>query len=54
METISNVRWQDALIELGEQFAQRASQYDQTNTFVSENYAQLKANQFFPWLFLKN
>ncbi|QHT68074.1 acyl-CoA/acyl-ACP dehydrogenase [Rhodocytophaga rosea] len=47
METISNVRWQDALIELGEQFAHRASQYDQTNTFVSENYEQLKSNQFF-------
>jgi alkylation response protein AidB-like acyl-CoA dehydrogenase len=34
-------------VELGQQFDQRASQYDQTNTFVSENYAQLKAHQFF-------
>ena len=47
METISNVRWQDALTELSGQFAQRATQYDQTNTFVSENYEQLKSNQFF-------
>lgn len=47
METIANVRWQDALAELNVPFAQRASQYDQTNTFVSENYEQLKLNQFF-------
>lgn len=46
-ETPTLAQWDDSLTQLGETFAQRAAHYDLTNTFVSENYDQLKANHFF-------
>jgi alkylation response protein AidB-like acyl-CoA dehydrogenase len=47
METPAKARWEDNLTQLGPEFAQRAAGYDQSNTFVTENYLQLKAHQFF-------
>lgn len=47
METPAKSRWDDYLTQLSGEFALRAARYDQTNTFVSENYEQLKAHEFF-------
>jgi alkylation response protein AidB-like acyl-CoA dehydrogenase len=50
MEATAKARWHDSLTQLSSEFAQRAAQYDQTTTFVSENYTQLKAHEFFSML----
>lgn len=47
MEAPAKARFNDFVARLGQEFAQRAAHYDQSNTFVSENYQQLKAHHFF-------
>ncbi|MCO6491688.1 MAG: acyl-CoA/acyl-ACP dehydrogenase [Phaeodactylibacter sp.] len=42
-----NADWQAMMHELGKDFAGRAGHYDQTGTFVFENYGQLKTHRFF-------
>ncbi len=39
--------WLALMMELGKDFANRASHYDQAGVFVYENYEQLKAHRFF-------
>jgi len=40
-------RWTELANELGARFAERASKHDETDTFVAENYAELKARKVF-------
>lgn len=47
MEVPSKAYWDEIIAQLSSEFAQRAAMYDQTNTFISENYKQLKAHLFF-------
>ncbi len=52
METLSNEKlkithWLELTAQLGKIFAQRASQYDHTDSFVKENYDTLKEHHFF-------
>ena len=46
--------WQALIKVLGKDFAERAGHYDQTGTFVKENYAQLKAHRFFSAMIRSN
>ncbi len=39
--------WRALINEIGKDFANRASRYDQTGAFATENYEQLKANRYF-------
>ncbi|MEZ5039780.1 MAG: acyl-CoA dehydrogenase family protein [Saprospiraceae bacterium] len=41
------INWSALINELGKDFADRAGHYDQTGTFVVENYEELKTHQFF-------
>ncbi len=43
----SKIKWEALLHQLGKDFEKRAAQYDKDETFVFENYAQLKSNRFF-------
>jgi alkylation response protein AidB-like acyl-CoA dehydrogenase len=40
-------RWKKAVAELGSVFADRAAAYDCTDTFVAENYADIRATKLF-------
>jgi alkylation response protein AidB-like acyl-CoA dehydrogenase len=42
-----NTDWQKVLDELGPRFAERAGDHDNNDTFVFENYAELKEHRFF-------
>jgi alkylation response protein AidB-like acyl-CoA dehydrogenase len=50
LDSTPQIRWEDLLTQLGPAFSQRATQYDQANSFVKENYDQLKAHRFFALL----
>jgi alkylation response protein AidB-like acyl-CoA dehydrogenase len=42
-----NSKWQQLIDELGPRFAERAGEHDDNDTFVSENYAELKEHGYF-------
>jgi alkylation response protein AidB-like acyl-CoA dehydrogenase len=42
-----NTDWNRVIDELGPRFAERAGDHDDNDTFVSENYAELKEHRFF-------
>ncbi|MGB6334497.1 MAG: acyl-CoA dehydrogenase family protein, partial [Thermoanaerobaculia bacterium] len=42
-----NNKWQQIIDELGPRFAERAGDHDDNDTFVAENYAELKEHRFF-------
>ncbi len=44
---IKKINWEALIHDLGQDFADRASKYDQEGSFVEENYAQLKEHRFF-------
>jgi alkylation response protein AidB-like acyl-CoA dehydrogenase len=47
MLTVAAQDWKKAVAELGSVFAHRAAAYDGTDTFVAENYADLRAAKLF-------
>ena len=44
---IEDIDWKALIHKIGPDFAKRAEHFDQTESFVSENYEQLKANRLF-------
>ena len=46
--------WKQTIASLGPVFADRAAAYDGTDTFVAENYAEMRATNYFRRLYRKN
>jgi acyl-CoA dehydrogenase len=47
MINLATNRWTQLADELGARFAERAAKHDETDAFVAENYAELKASKVF-------
>jgi alkylation response protein AidB-like acyl-CoA dehydrogenase len=47
MQQSSEMQWLDLVHKLGKDFMARAAEHDRDDTFVSQNYAELKQHHFF-------